>query len=715
MSIIHLLKLDNYGYYPAVILILGIMKVGCSVASEEEFLDLAYGDSRYVTIATGNHQSLLNAPAIASVITREDIEASGAMSLDDILRSVPGLHVTYSPSAYNSIYIFRGLATQVNSQVLILLNGVPITQAYLGDQGRSFTGFPLHAVERIEIIRGPGSALYGADAFSGVINIISQSAENTERKIGVRSGSFDRRGVTFSSPFHIGEINGGLSFFYEKVGPTEQIVEADRQALSDTVFLTSASETPGEINNGISTIDLSFDLEYENWNIQSNYYNRYDAGVGVGYFGILDPSGKIDSERFALQLSKDLLSANPSSSLKLKIAYQQFDESSKSKLLPEGALLDFGDSQSNMPLPRGIIVEPSYRERHYFYNLIYSYSGWLKHRITAGVGGHSSEIFDSKEKRNYDTEFNILDSMIMFTGIDAFIDDHRRRNQNLYIQDEWMFARDWTLTSGVRYDDYSDFGSTINPRLALVWQYNYDVSMKFLYGKAYRAPSFFELFVTNNPYIKGNSKLKPEEIDAFEIGVSCERLIFYQVSFNAFYFETDNLTQESGLVGSAITIDNIDSSRGYGFEAEALHRFRESVVVEGNYAYQKVINNDLDDLGSSAPQHQVFLRANWTIIPSLGLGLGLEHLWVSDREIAFNRPSVTLLTQNIPDFDEEVDGYSSTDITVTFEPHGKLSSKFVVRNVFDNKRVEPTDFTQFLPEHLPLAGRAAVLSLSMDF
>ena len=230
MSIIHLLKLDNYGYYPAVILILGIMKVGCSVASEEEFLDLAYGDSRYVTIATGNHQSLLNAPAIASVITREDIEASGAMSLDDILRSVPGLHVTYSPSAYNSIYIFRGLATQVNSQVLILLNGVPITQAYLGDQGRSFTGFPLHAVERIEIIRGPGSALYGADAFSGVINIISQSAENTERKIGVRSGSFDRRGVTFSSPFHIGEINGGLSFFYEKVGPTEQIVEADRQA-----------------------------------------------------------------------------------------------------------------------------------------------------------------------------------------------------------------------------------------------------------------------------------------------------------------------------------------------------------------------------------------------------------------------------------------------------------------------------------------------------
>ena len=130
------------------------------------------------------------------------------------------------------------------------------------------------SIEKFEMIGGNENILQNA------ISPPLLLAENTERKIGVRSGSFDRRGVTFSSPFHIGEINGGLSFFYEKVGPTEQIVEADRQALSDTVFLTSASETPGEINNGISTI---FRRVF-NWEASQLRF-QYHGGIWICFNG----------------------------------------------------------------------------------------------------------------------------------------------------------------------------------------------------------------------------------------------------------------------------------------------------------------------------------------------------------------------------------------------------------------------------------------------
>jgi outer membrane receptor for ferrienterochelin and colicin len=150
--------------------------------SEEDYLAQVYGDKAIVSIATGSAQPLQRAPSTATVITAEDIAAMGAKDLDEVMETVPGVHVSRSAVFYVPIYAFRGIGSNnTNPQVLMLQNGIPINSIYRGDKGQSWGGLPLDNVARIEIIRGPGSALYGADAYSGVVNIITKNRERHQR------------------------------------------------------------------------------------------------------------------------------------------------------------------------------------------------------------------------------------------------------------------------------------------------------------------------------------------------------------------------------------------------------------------------------------------------------------------------------------------------------------------------------------------------------
>ena len=164
-----------------------------SAQSEEEEFELAYGDESFISIATGRSQLISKAPAVASIITAEQIEQSGARNLDDVLESVPGLHVSSSSTRLSPVYTIRGISTDRNPQVLVLLNGIPTTNLYFGDRG-PVSSMPIRAISRVEIIRGPGSAVYGADAFAGVINIITKTAEEYDGfTVGARIAEFDTR------------------------------------------------------------------------------------------------------------------------------------------------------------------------------------------------------------------------------------------------------------------------------------------------------------------------------------------------------------------------------------------------------------------------------------------------------------------------------------------------------------------------------------------
>lgn len=128
------------------------------VVLDQELMQ-AFGEQPTVSIATGQRQLLSRAPAVASVITAQDIARNGASSLDEILQWVPGLYVARGQQADVS-YIIRGINhNRYNPQVLMMYNGVPQRSPYLGNRGDMQGTLPVDQIQRIEIIRGPGSAL----------------------------------------------------------------------------------------------------------------------------------------------------------------------------------------------------------------------------------------------------------------------------------------------------------------------------------------------------------------------------------------------------------------------------------------------------------------------------------------------------------------------------------------------------------------------------
>ncbi|MBT8123923.1 MAG: Plug domain-containing protein, partial [Gammaproteobacteria bacterium] len=112
---------------------------------EEEALIELYGDEEFISIATGSAQPISRAPAVATVITAKDIKEIGATDIDEALETVPGLHVSRRAAGYQPIYTFRGVHTNENPQVLMLVNGISINNLFIGDRSQAWGGFPVES------------------------------------------------------------------------------------------------------------------------------------------------------------------------------------------------------------------------------------------------------------------------------------------------------------------------------------------------------------------------------------------------------------------------------------------------------------------------------------------------------------------------------------------------------------------------------------------
>jgi iron complex outermembrane receptor protein len=206
-----------------VLVLIFTLTAGTSRSQSVEEPDLAqiYGDKSFVSIATGTRQPTSRAPSAATVITAEEIKASGFVDLDEVLETVPGFHVSRSQN-YTPLYVIRGIKhPYTDPHVLMLINGIPVTSAFFGERGNhwGWHSLPVENIARVEVVRGPGSALYGADAFAGVINVITKTSDDIAgNRLGVIAGSFD----TYGTWWQYGGRRGDLSISaYLQAGTTK--------------------------------------------------------------------------------------------------------------------------------------------------------------------------------------------------------------------------------------------------------------------------------------------------------------------------------------------------------------------------------------------------------------------------------------------------------------------------------------------------------------
>ena len=669
--------------------------------SEEEELAMSFGDKSHVSIATGSQVPVSRAPSIATVITAEDIRAMGATDLDEVLETVPGLHVSRSPVVNSPIYVFRGVrGTLTNPQVLMLVNGVPMTSVYTGDRGLNWGGWPLENVARIEVIRGPGSAVYGADAFAGVINIITRSAADISgTEVGARAGSFD---TAAGWVLHGSRWSGVDVAAYLGVSRTDgggRTIDADAQTGLDAIFgpfgVPPASHAPGPMNNDYKLIDAAVELARGPWKLRSSYKRAYEIGSGAGVAQALDPTGNSASQRLDVDFSwRD---ATPGGDWEwfARANVTRYTEDSQLLVFPAGSNLGGGFFQD------GMIGNPAKWERRSRIEGTAVYSGLAGHRVRLGAGYVNEDLYKLRESKNFNPDFSPIgtgsvDDVVDVTHTVPFMVPHQREVVHAYAQDEWSIARDWSLTAGVRHDRYSDFGGTTHPRVALVWEAAYDLTAKLLYGSAFRAPAFTELYILNNPTAIGNAQLKPERMRTLEMAVSWQAASNARIGANAFrYWMSDIIGLDSSNV-----YQNQGRQTGKGLEIEAQWEPSRQWRLAADYAIQHSENQLTGADPGLAPRQQAQLRADWRFAPSWQANAQLN--WVADRQRQFG------------DTRRPVADYTTVDMALRANFGGTWELALVGRNLLDADVREPSPYgVPFvsIPNDLPLPGRAIFVTI----
>jgi iron complex outermembrane receptor protein len=146
-----------------------------------------------VSVASGYDQPMRSAPAVTTVVTAQQIKDIGARDLYDVLRTVPGFFLGKNTFQVEPVISVRGFKSSFNQNVLVLLDGIPQTDRVTGDRLAVLGNVPLDIIERVEIMRGPGSALYGADAYSAVVDVITRRIPPDKTRVTVGGGSWQTR------------------------------------------------------------------------------------------------------------------------------------------------------------------------------------------------------------------------------------------------------------------------------------------------------------------------------------------------------------------------------------------------------------------------------------------------------------------------------------------------------------------------------------------
>jgi iron complex outermembrane receptor protein len=681
-------------------------------APGSEFADF-FGEEAFVSIATGSKKSIDKAPAVASVISAKEIKSLGARTLNEVLETVPGLHVSSSGiSRLEATYSIRGIHTGFNSQVLLLIDGIPLQYANTGGRPHLFN-LSVASIERIEVIRGPGSAIYGADAYSGVINVITKDAETINgTEIGGRAGSFDYRDLWLQ---HSDSWNGMDTVFglaYRRTdGDNGRTIDSDLQTQLDP----SISLSPGSLATNQEQIEARLGLSDKHWRINLWSWIQNDSGVGAGAAQALDPAGTQSDQVYLADISYHTDEIAADWNFNSRLSYYYYDSEAQFNLLPEGTTVPIGaDGNLNFVAPvgavtftDGLIGNPGVEGEDIQFEQVAIYTGLSNHRLRVSSGVRYQSI-ETQESKNFGpgvidgTQPVVNGTLTDVTGT-AFVyaPNTERTIYYLSLQDEWQFAPDWELTAGVRYDHYSDFGSTVNPRIALVWATRYDLTTKLLYGSAFRAPSFQEQFFINNPVSLGNPELEPETIDTWELAFNYRSSADLQSTLSLFSYKAKDLIEyvpDSGATTS--TAQNSRNQDGYGFEWEADWKVGNNLSFRTNYAWQHSEDSNSGVEIHDAPSQQFYISTNWQLAHQWTLNSQLN--WVGDRKRAAN------------DTRSDIDDYTLVNLSLRRQNIApQLDLTLSALNIFNDDAKEPSNGT--IPDDYPLEGRSVWLELSYRF
>ncbi len=636
-----------------------------AVAAQEGTEMLLFQEIPSVFSASKYEQKVSEAPASVSIVTATEIKRYGYRTLGEILASLRGFYLS-SDRNYEYLWV-RGFSRpgDYNSRVLLLVDGLRVNDN-IYDTAATGTEFLLDVdlIERVEVVRGPGSSLYGANAFFAVVNVITKRGRDlkgTEAAAEVGSFAARRGRLTYGERFGgtwevlvsgtIYRSDGERSIYFPEYDDPETHFGVARDGDGDRVH---------SLFGKFSVRDLTL----------SAAFSRRKKEVPTGAYEVVfnDPRNhNVDEQAFAqVQYAPQL--AGGELHARAYYGHYYFD----------------GDYVYEEPEAGQFINRDEARGQWLGTEVHFTRPWFDRHKITLG-GEYRRNL--RQDQRNFDFEINL---------------DDRRDSDNwgIFIQDEWLLHPRLRFHAGLRYDRFYTGGSSTNPRLALIYQPYDRTTLKLLYGEAFRAPNAFELHYHDGPSTqRTNPDLGPETIRTYEL--IWEQAIGNNLRgvTNAFYYRIEDLITLQLGEDDLTVFRNVEEVEAFGIETELEGRWENGLEGRLSYSWQQAVEKGTSAWLSNSPRHLAKLNLILPLRPDR-LYLGLEERFVSSRRTLTG---------------DRVGSFAVTHLNLTLEDLlPRLDISAGVFNLFDRHWRDPGS-VEHRQEGLPQPGRTYRLKVSYLF
>lgn len=505
---------------------------GGTVFAQEDLQEFALDDM--VVTATRTESKMVDVPVNATVISAEKIADRHYLDVADALKDVPGATVIDSGEGADE----KKIILNGDERVLVLVNGrrVNFDVGTMSRASYDLNQIPdVSLIERIEVVKGHGGALYGSDAVGGVVNIITKKVDHSYGKVSMGFGSHQARDAK--------------AMYTIKEGKTGVMVAASKYKQGyykyKDVADNSTKRWPGDTKFENEKVSLKIAQELtETSNLEVGYdFSKYS---GISQYSVTSPwPSLIDKKTNNIYMKYDWL-MNDTDQGYLQVYRNKYEYDNFGKI--DEKVTGFEAQQAISTAENNkLVVGASYRSSH----------------VNAVTASYNDKI----------------------------------NNKALFVSDQWEFAPNWTLDAGVRYDKHSTAGSKTTWSAGLNKKFDENSHAYFNWGQVFKAPTLDDLYYYNDSKYEsyGNPNLKPEKGDTWTIGYGTK--IADKTSINISYFQSkleDAIDWDTTYSdnGSVSIVRNVDKQKKNGMEVSVGHELNDNWNLEASYTYIRVKNND---------------------------------------------------------------------------------------------------------------------------
>lgn len=524
-------------------------------------------------VVTGTKTATLlqESPVPVEVITAEEIEQTQANTLDEMLDVIPSLILNDIHGSEGTAVMMQGLT---GPHVLVLIDGVPVNQTSME---LSIERIFANDVERIEIVPGASSALYGSQAMGGVINIITKKNEESYLDIEVSASQTETDTTNWPTTLST-NLNGGLKvgdLFLDNSLALTQYAGVDDDP--DTYPEQLASGYRWSLNEKVRYQDLTFKFDW----LAERLERPYEDFVGI----TLQPHTKYENSN---EYSATFLRDKTYNSQAISIEYDHYET------IQDLNITDYDD------FVREAAAWNLYGDSDWSFDI-------YDHTLTTGLTGQYESVLQEKQDLNSSSDTSVIEEI----NRDAYI-------AGVFLQDQWFIGNDLQITTGLRGDWHSDFNEKLTGRLAGWWQVTPWLYTRASIGQGYRTPTIKELGYTFDHshigyMVLGNTDLKPETSLSYqgEIGGSLGlknstwSLLAYRqeienlIDTTLAYEDSDGISIYEYYNYAEALIQGVDAKLVIPFTA-----FNQRVKTESSYHYIDALDKETDLRLEERPTHQ---------------------------------------------------------------------------------------------------------------